>query len=621
MTRGEQETALNGDLRTTIDFAALFEAAPSPYVLIDRDLTMVACNGAYEREVRRPRADFLGRNLFEAFPSDPTSPGGSLLRSSLAKVLAEGRSDELALIPYDVSPPGEAPVLRYWSATHTPILGADGRIAYVLQHTTDVTAVETLRRTARSLKDKAGILDRAAAVQAENTALAQQSDELRRLFQQTPSFMAVVSGPDHVFTLVNDAYQRLVGTERDILGKSVAESMPEMVEQGFTGLLDQVRGTGEPFIGRGVPVMVQQPDGSAELRYLDFIYQPIRDADGAVAGIFVQGHDITEQKLAEQELLRQREMLRIAQEAGGVGTFVWDLGTGLLAGSPTFNLLYGLPADSGPRPYTQYVDAVHPDDRERLAIAAGRGLEEGLRRTEYRILLPDGQVRWLERQGNVLRGASGAPTHVVGASFDITARQDREAQMALLTQESSHRIKNLLTMVQAIVSQTLRSADSIAAARTSVGDRLAALAQAQDLLTHGLEEGAGLHDLVVSATRLHDDGQRFHVEGPNVRLGSRPALGVALMLHELGTNAAKYGALSVAEGRVRITWHTDAAGNVDWQWAEQGGPAVQPPQRRGFGSSLIERGLTSLPGSSVSLSYEPSGVVCRAHLAVAGRTS
>ncbi|MFD2648019.1 PAS domain-containing protein [Devosia albogilva] len=611
---------MNGDLRTTIDFAALFEAAPNPYVLFDRDLTIVACNAAYEREVQRPRDTVIGRNLFEAFPSDPDSPGGSLLRGSLAKVLAEGRPDELALIPYDVSPTGEPPSLRYWSATHTPIFGADGRIAYVLQHTTDVTAVETLRRTARSLKDEAGILGRAAAVQAENTALAQQSEELRRLFQQTPSFMAVVSGPDHVFTLVNDAYQRLVGLDRDILGKSVAESMPEMVEQGFTRLLDQVRRTGEPFIGRGVPVMVQQPSGSAELRYLDFIYQPIRDVDGAVAGIFVQGHDITEQKLAEQELLRQREMLRIAQEAGGVGTFVWDLGTGLLTGSPTFNLLYGLPADSGPRPYTDYVDAVHPDDRERLATAAGRSLEEGLRRTEYRIVLPDGQVRWLERQGNVLRGASGAPTHVVGASFDITARQDREAQMALLTQESSHRIKNLLTMVQAIVAQTLRSADSMAMARTSVADRLTALAQAQDLLTNGLEDGAGLHDLVVSATRLHDDGQRFHVEGPNIRLGSRPALGVALMLHELGTNAAKYGALSIAEGRVDITWHTDAAGNVEWQWAERGGPEVHPPQRRGFGSSLIERGLSSLPGSSVSLTYHASGVVCRAHLAVAGRT-
>ncbi len=585
-------------------------------MLFDRDLTIVACNTAYEREVRRSRAEFIGRNLFEAFPSDPDSPGGSLLRGSLAKVLAEGRPDELALIPYDVRPSGEAPALRYWSATHTPVLDGEGRLAYILQHTTDVTAVETLRRTARSLQNEAGLLGRAAAVQAENTVLAQQSDELRRLFQQTPSFMAVVSGPEHVFTLVNDAYQRLVGPDRHVLGQSVAQSLPEMVEQGFIGLLDAVRASGEPFIGRGVPVTVQQAGGEAELRYLDFIYQPIRDEDGSVAGIFVQGHDITEQKLAEQELLRQREMLRIAQEAGGVGTFVWDLNTGMLSGSPTFNLLYGLPADSGPRPYTDYVEAIHPEDRDRLATEGARGLEEGLRRTEYRILLPDGQVRWLERQGNVLRGASGAPTHVLGASFDITARQDREAQMAMLTQESSHRIKNLLTMVQAIVSQTLRSADSIATARGSVGDRLAALAQAQDLLTHGIEEGAGLLDLVVSATQLHGDGERFHVNGSNVRLGSRPALGMALMLHELGTNAAKYGALSVPEGRIDITWTVDAAGHVEWQWAERGGPVVHPPQRRGFGSSLIERGLSSLPGSTVRLDFNASGLVCRAHLAL-----
>src|SRR5690606_11434796 len=108
-----------------IDLAALFNAAPNPYVILDRDLTIVGCNAAYLAVTQRQREQIVGRKLFEAFPSDPGSVGGRTLRASLNKVLLENRVDELALIPYDTSQPGEAPAMRYWSATHTPVRDAE----------------------------------------------------------------------------------------------------------------------------------------------------------------------------------------------------------------------------------------------------------------------------------------------------------------------------------------------------------------------------------------------------------------------------------------------------------------------------------------------------------------
>lgn len=604
---------------SAVDLFGVFNASPNPYVILDLELTIVGCNDAYLRVTGRTRDDIVGHKMFDAFPADPDTPGGRLLRASLAKVIAQGEPDEIALIPYDTSRPGEAPAMRYWSATHTPIRDGEGRLAFILQHTTDVTEVERLR-SASAAQNEAGILNRAAAVQAENVALSQQSSQLRRLFQQTPSFMAMVEGPDHVFTLVNDAYSGLVGHRPDLIGKPAAQALPEVVEQGFIALLDQVRTTGEPFIGRAVPILLQQGSGGLpEQRYLDFIYQPIREPDGGVSGIFVQGHDITEQKVAQSELERQREILRLAQEAGGVGTFVWDLVSGYIAGSETFNRLYGVPAESPPQPYERFAKAVHPDDLDRIVRAAPT-LEAGVKPNEYRVIRPDGSVRWLQRQGSIIRDAAGKPVQVLGVSFDVTDRKEREAQITLLAQEAAHRVKNMLAMVQGIMAQSLRSATDMKQAREVIGARLVALAEAQDLLTRGDATAAAMADVVAATIRLHNDGDgRFAVEGPDAQLSSKVVLSLGLMLHELATNALKYGALSVPEGRVEITWapvSMEAGAAVAFTWRELNGPAVVPPDTRGFGSRLIERGVASNLGSHVDLDYAANGFVCRAVIPV-----
>lgn len=308
-----------------LDFATLFDIAPNAYMVLDRELRYVAANATYLEVTASSREGLIGRKLFDLFPNDPADPNNvpaQMLRKSLERVLSTGERDHLALIPYRVpqNVGGEVRVVdRYWSATHVPITDASGKVAYILQHTVDVTALHEREPRAKDggegtgapIRDEAGVFARARAVQEENARIDAERENLRILFEQAPGFMCVLEGERHVFRLANEAYTRVVG-KRDLLGKPVAEALPEVVDQGFIDLLDRVFRTGEAFTGAGVRILLQRNAGSdPEEAFVDFVYQPVRDRQGGVRGIFVQGHDVTERKRAE----RASEEARRAAEA------------------------------------------------------------------------------------------------------------------------------------------------------------------------------------------------------------------------------------------------------------------------------------------------------------------
>ena len=308
---------------SSIDYRSLFDATPSPYMLLDRELRFVDANRAY-LEVTATRLDQLvGRHLLDAFPNDPgdpDNPSAQRLRASLDKVLRTRRRDVLAFLSYRVPrQAGGEPEERFWSATHSPILDEHGEVAFILQHTVDVTELRRLQQVALSVgvdvsaghgTVEAEVIERAQQVQESYFALDVEIQRLRRLFAQTPGFVCFLRGPELVFEMSNEAYHQLVG-QRDLIGKPVREALPDLAGQGFFELLDRVFATGEPFVGRGVPVSVAHSDGG-ELRdtILDFVYQPIRQADGTVLGILVQGHDVTEQKRTE---MRQRFLAQASE--------------------------------------------------------------------------------------------------------------------------------------------------------------------------------------------------------------------------------------------------------------------------------------------------------------------
>ena len=266
-------------------------------MVLDRQLRYIEANAAYEAAVFRTRDELVGGHILDLFP-DPEN--GERLRTSLQRVLDTGQPDTLAFIPYDI-PTAQGIERRYWTAVHTPVRDASGAVAWVMQNTVDVTELHRLRRQAGHLPGETDLLQRAREAETVSRALQRETAGLRDLFMQAPGFMAVLSGPDHVFTLSNAAYQQVIG-HRDILGKTVAEALPELHGQGFYDLLDTVFSSGEPSVGLSAPVtLIRVPDGAPEERFLDFIYQPIREPGGAVIGIFVEGSDVTERVRAEDQ--------------------------------------------------------------------------------------------------------------------------------------------------------------------------------------------------------------------------------------------------------------------------------------------------------------------------------
>jgi len=226
----------------------------------------------------------------------------------------------------------------------------------------------------------------------------------------------------------------------------------------------------------------------------------------------------------------------------------------------------------------------------------------------------DGSLVWVSLSVSPLRNAEGA---VIGASKivrNMTERRRADQHREILVGELNHRAKNSLAMVQAIASQTLASATSLEAAKLAFDSRLGALARGHDLLTHGNWVGTDLTSVVKATIEPHGGGvNRFHIEGPKVELSPATALTFTLALHELCTNAAKYGALSVRKGHVTIVWQLTGEGadsRLQLRWTENGGPTVKQPVRKNFGSRLIEQALAMELNGDVRIEYLPSGVVC-----------
>jgi len=207
---------------------------------------------------------------------------------------------------------------------------------------------------------------------------------------------------------------------------------------------------------------------------------------------------------------------------------------------------------------------------------------------------------------------------VADRTYAALARLKAEEQQDLVNHELSHRMKNLLAMVQSIATQTLRNATHVDEAKDVLAGRLIALGRAHDLLMGAALTSTRIEPVVRGALQVHQDGlERFRVSGPSLEIGADRAVSLALMLHELATNAAKYGALSTDTGHVAVTWEVlekdpgDTAGpRLRLAWIEAGGPPVTPPTRKGFGSRFIERGLVSQVGGTLSLEYRPEGVAC-----------
>ncbi|MBO0734060.1 MAG: PAS domain-containing protein [Methylocapsa sp.] len=292
--------------RAEPDFEAVFNSLPTPHLLMDRDFTIVALNQAFLNCARTSREAVVGKNIFAVFPAVQDSR--AILQHSLERARDEGSTDVVPLVSYKCPRDGRGEE-HLWTCSHIPIHAKDGQVVYVLKTAQEISELastmgfEGLPSASRMEEYRLP----QANLQVLNQTLLATIQHLRRLVMQAPSFMCILRGPDLVFELVNIAFSMLAGG-RDLVGKTFREALPEFENQEYPRILENIFRTGEVHVGRKTRILLQDSsDSEMEEHFIDFVAQPIMDANGEVTGIFIEGNDVTDHVKTEQ---RQALLIR-----------------------------------------------------------------------------------------------------------------------------------------------------------------------------------------------------------------------------------------------------------------------------------------------------------------------
>lgn len=448
------------------------------------------------------------------------------------------------------------------------------------------------------------ITDRKAA-EAEQTRLAAAADRARALLQavaETTQDLIYVKDLDRRLLFLNPATARALGQPAErLLDTLEAQWYPVAEEADAVGENDRKvieSGTSQRF-----EETVTGPDGARV--YLS-TKAPLRDAEGRITGVVGVTKDVTSLRAVERETRRERELLRAIIDSIPVMIAVYDPSVNMMLLNREFERLTGWSTESAAG--ISLMEEVYPDPAYRAEVWRFMQSCTGWM-----------DIRMRTREGDTLETSWAnvrlADDRLVGIGLDITDRKQAERHRKLLVDELNHRVKNTLAVVQAIAAQSFRPVPGAAEAQRAFSGRLAALAAAHDLLTATNWEAAELGALArASIGAACGSPEAIALAGPRVVLPPKQALTLAMALHELCTNAAKYGALSVPQGRIALTWQTGrgaAARTLTLTWRESGGPEVTAPARRGFGTLMIEQALAQDFDGEVQLAFDPGGLACR----------
>lgn len=380
---------------------------------------------------------------------------------------------------------------------------------------------------------------------------------------------------------------------------------------------------------RNAELVVERHDGSRVTVSLNI--DPLRNARGELIGAVNCFMDVSEHKRSEEALRSSRRALREEQqrmaatyEHAAIGISETGADGRFLRVNEAICDITGFSRDELlNHPLFTHT---HPDDTDpdRDAFLRQKEGEIDFYSVEKRFVRKDGRVIWMSVRSQSVRDADGHFLYAVRVVQDITDRKLAEQRQKLLVDELNHRVKNTLATVQSLASQSARGVDSTAVFRDRFEGRLIALSKAHDQLTRRHWDHAALRDILHGSLAPYapGGGERVTMRGEDVTLRPRAALTLAMAAHELTTNAAKYGALSVESGRIELRWEEHRAraarpAHLRIEWIEQGGPAVTKPERRGFGSTLIEGSIASELGGNATLDYAAEGLRCTIEIPLA----
>jgi PAS domain S-box-containing protein len=359
-----------------------------------------------------------------------------------------------------------------------------------------------------------------------------------------------------------------------------------------------------------------RPDG--QIRWIAAIGGALyEEATGKPTRIIGNNSDISERKAAEIALAERNAQVALAEKAACVGHFAHDLDTGLITMSEGYVAIHGLPEGTTQSTMDEWRSRVHPDDLPHFDKLRRQTFDN--RRPgytfDYRIIRADCEIRWIDSRRIISYDGEGQPRRIVGINIDITERKELEDHKTTLVSELDHRVKNVLASVSAVAARTKETSRSMGEFVNALDGRIKSMANTHELLSSRHWQGIPLAELVRRELAPYATPSNTRLDGPDVVLSAEAGQVLAMVFHELATNAAKFGAISTSSGIVSVHWSFRRNRHAEsWlciQWQEKGGPAVVPPAHSGCGDSVVRELVPYELGGSVGLDYLPEGVRCR----------
>lgn len=489
---------------------------------------------------------------------------------------------------------------------HAAIRHRDGKLQPV-----SITA-EALRLPNGALAGATVCLHPVAAMGSAIQTVKQPRDILSAIFDTTPECIKLVA-EDGTLLEMNPAGLRMVGADgpADVIGTDILQIIAPEYRDEWRANHARI------CAGERVSWTFEIISRSGRRLHMETHATPFNLPSGGVAQLAIT-RDVGEQFQRDAEVRASERRLRAILESLPAAIYTTDATGTITFYNRAAEEFWGFAPEIGKAKWCGSWRLYWPDGRAMahhecpMAVA----IQEAriIRNAEAIVERPDGTRAYFTPFPTPLHDENGRMVGAINMLVDITDRKRSEEQQLLLINELNHRVKNTLATVQSIAAQTFRADDLNQSYRWFEG-RLFALSKAHDLLTRRNWEGAYLHDILTQATApMAAIGKdRIEFSGPEVQLPARLALSLAMTTHELCTNAAKYGALSNADGTVRIEWQISGKEGEErfiLRWSEHRGPPVQPPKHRGFGTRLIERGLPHELGAEVQLSFNPTGLAC-----------